>query len=215
MTTVNIRDLQGEEAKVVQKELQKHGYYSGEIDGIIGINSINGFVQFKQDHWLEHPEILGETTWSKLKAEPKKRKFVIPCSGIYNSPYGMRTHPITGKKRLHAGIDIASPLNTKVFASASGEVTYCSVSGSLSSGYGRLIIINHLNGLQSYYAHLNQFKVSLGQKVAQGELIAYMGSSGSSTGSHLHFEIRENGKTIDPCNYLSKINLKQKVNFNC
>ncbi len=141
-------------------------------------------------------------------------KFLWPVNGFYyvSSPYGYRTHPITGEKqKLHKGIDIAgSGIGGKpVLAAADGEVMRAEINGSLTSGYGRYVVINHgkSDGVlyTTHYAHLKSYIVSKGQKVKKGQVIGYVGSTGSSTGNHLHFEIRKDGTAVNPMNYFSNV----------
>jgi murein DD-endopeptidase MepM/ murein hydrolase activator NlpD len=116
-----------------------------------------------------------------------------PVSGTITSRFGMRW----GK--LHKGIDIAAPTGTDVHASMAGKVTF---SGWDNGGYGYLVIIDHGNGLVTYYGHNSKLLVSVGQTVSKGEHIADVGSTGDSTGSHCHFEIRKNGTPVNPLSYL-------------
>ena len=113
------------------------------------------------------------------------------------SPYGYRY--IFGRYEFHLGIDLGASYGSNIFASDGGKVTYAGWKGS----YGKLIIITHDNGNQTYYAHCSSIQVSAGQRVYQGQVIGKVGSTGNSTGPHLHFEIRINGKTVNPRNYLS------------
>lgn len=122
----------------------------------------------------------------------------FPATGRITSPFGFRIHPTTGKKDYHKGIDIANEQGTPIFAAGSGVVTYVGYNG----GYGRMIIISHGYGYKSVYAHLKSASVNLGDAVEKGNKIALMGSTGLSTGSHLHFEIHYNGKQINPLNIL-------------
>lgn len=117
---------------------------------------------------------------------------VTPVSGTITSRFGNRS------RGYHTGLDIAAPLGTNMGAIASGTVTYAGYKGS----YGNLVIISHGNGVQSYYAHCNKLLVSVGQSVAAGQVIAQVGSTGNSTGPHLHLEIRINGTAVNPQNYL-------------
>jgi murein DD-endopeptidase MepM/ murein hydrolase activator NlpD len=110
------------------------------------------------------------------------------------SGFGARVHPITGAVRLHAGIDLAAPTGTPVRAVTDGVVQ---VAGS-SSGYGNLITIKHATGIETYYGHLSRIDVRAGSTVAAGDLIGSVGSTGNSTGPHLHLEIRHSGKPTDP-----------------
>ena len=116
-----------------------------------------------------------------------------PTRGTLSSRFGRRWG------RMHNGIDIAASKGTPVYAADSGTVTYSAYN---SGGYGNLIKISHGNGVVTYYAHLSSRSVSKGQKVGKGQLIGYMGSTGRSTGSHLHFEVRINGSPRNPLNYL-------------
>jgi murein DD-endopeptidase MepM/ murein hydrolase activator NlpD len=117
---------------------------------------------------------------------------IWPVSGPINSPYGMRWG------RLHPGIDIGAGAGTPIRAAASGRVVVSGYSG----GYGNLIVIDHGNGLATAYAHQSRLAASAGQQVAQGQVIGYVGSTGVSTGPHLHFEVRVNGSPVDPLGYL-------------
>jgi len=115
-----------------------------------------------------------------------------------SSPYGNRIHPILKTKRFHAGIDIPAPTGTNIVAAASGRVAFAGTQG----GYGRTIILDHGGGIMTLYAHNSQLMVSEGAQVSQGSVIAKAGSTGMSTGPHLHFEVRENGKYVDPMPWL-------------
>lgn len=122
--------------------------------------------------------------------------FVWPvASYVYiSSRFGMRVHPITGQTRSHTGLDIASNQGTSVYAADGGKVTMAGWNG----GYGNCIMIDHGNGYVTLYGHLNGFAISAGDTVSQGQTIGYVGSTGTSTGSHLHFEVLLNGSRIDP-----------------
>ena len=99
---------------------------------------------------------------------------------------------------MHTGIDIANSSGTNIAASQNGKVIFTGYQGS----YGKLIVIRHANGMETAYAHLSRISVSVGDTVTQGQSIGKMGSTGGSTGSHLHFEIRKNGTAVNPMNYL-------------
>lgn len=122
-----------------------------------------------------------------------------PCQGRISSGYGYRINPITKRLQFHNGIDIANDFKTEIHASGKGVVTFSGYNGS----YGKIIIINHGYGYESIYAHNSKLAVKYGDKVKKGQLIAYMGSTGRSTGNHVHFEIRQYGKPINPYNILS------------
>lgn len=125
-------------------------------------------------------------------------RFIWPTSGPITSEFGYRIHPIYGRQILHSGIDIGVPTGTVIHAADSGTVV---LSGWVS-GYGYTVIIDHGNGFSTLYAHNSELLVSEGQSVSQGEAIAHAGSTGNSTGPHLHFEVRINGEPQNPLNYL-------------
>lgn len=126
--------------------------------------------------------------------------FGWPVSGArMSSKFGRRSSPKRGASSYHRGIDLAIASGTPIYASQSGTVTIASYTG----GYGNLVEINHGNGLTTRYGHCLSLKVKRGQKVQKGELIALVGSTGVSTGPHVHFEVRKGGTAVNPLNYLS------------
>ncbi|MFA6850562.1 MAG: M23 family metallopeptidase [Selenomonadaceae bacterium] len=120
---------------------------------------------------------------------------IWPASGDVSSPFGMRW----GGSDFHPGIDIANDEGTPILATADGVVT---AAGWNSGGYGNMVDINHGNGIMTRYGHARQVVVSIGQQVKRGQIIAYMGSTGFSTGPHVHYEVRVNGQPVNPVNYL-------------
>ena len=128
--------------------------------------------------------------------------FLRPCPGRITSYYGYRIHPIFKSKIFHSGVDIGAPSGTPIKAANSGKVIYTGWYG----GYGQVVIIDHgkFNGspTTTLYAHQSRIAVSNGQMVARGQVVGYVGSTGYSTGPHLHFEVRINGKTVNPLNYI-------------
>ena len=124
--------------------------------------------------------------------------YVRPTSGRISSPYGYRIHPIYGVRRMHTGVDYATSSGTPVVSVKSGTV----ILRKYNSSYGNYIIVDHGGGISSLYAHLSGFAISYGQSVKQGQTIGYVGSTGASTGPHLHFEIRINGQHTNPANYI-------------
>lgn len=117
-----------------------------------------------------------------------------PVRGRHSSPFGMRKHPITGQHKLHTGMDIAAPSGTPVVAARGGRVTFAGWSG----GYGNYVVVDHGNGLQTAYAHLSAINVRAGQQLNTGTQLGRVGSTGMSTGPHLHFEVKRNGQFVDP-----------------
>lgn len=125
--------------------------------------------------------------------------FVRPIPGVgITSGFGYRTDPITGAQGLHSGIDFGAGCGTPIKAAGSGTI----LSAGWNGGYGNATIINHGGGLATLYGHQSQIAVSVGQSVQQGEVIGYVGTTGRSTGCHLHFEVRINGNPVDPSGYL-------------
>ncbi len=124
------------------------------------------------------------------------------CTVISTRDYGYYTHPITGQYKLHGGIDICAANGTAIWAAASGKVVQSS--DGWNGGWGNYVMIDHQNGLQTLYAHMSSRACSVGQKVSQGQTIGYVGSSGMSSGPHLHFEVWANGSRTDPLNYFAK-----------
>ena len=117
-------------------------------------------------------------------------------NNVVTCKYGMRTHPITGKRKLHTGVDLRAATGTKVYAANKGTVT----TSGYSSAWGNYIIISHGGGITTLYAHLSKRSVSKDDKVKQGDIIGYSGNTGYSTAPHLHFEISKNGATYNPLN---------------
>lgn len=119
---------------------------------------------------------------------PLKERFRI------SSGYGTRIHPITGKRSFHSGIDMAVELAAPVYSTASGTISFAGRKG----GYGRCVIIRHPYDFETLYAHLAAYYTVKGKKVGKGAVIGFAGSTGRSTGYHLHYEIRKNNKPIKP-----------------
>ncbi|MGC2872423.1 murein hydrolase activator EnvC family protein [Ihubacter sp. rT4E-8] len=125
-------------------------------------------------------------------------QFLWPTTSTYiTSPFGFRIHPVTGVYTGHTGIDIGVGMNSPVYAAADGRVI---VAGSYG-GYGYAVVIDHGSGISTLYGHNSSVNVSVGQNVSRGQVIASSGSTGVSTGPHLHFEVRVNGAYVDPMQY--------------
>lgn len=122
-----------------------------------------------------------------------------PASRYITSPFGWRIHPVYGVWKYHSGIDIGAGYGTNILAANSGTVILSQSYG----GYGECVIIDHGGGLTTLYGHMSSRNVSVGQTVTSGDVIGLVGSTGISSGPHLHFEVRENGQVVDPFNYVS------------
>ena len=123
---------------------------------------------------------------------------IWPIAGEITSEFGWRIHPITGDSRFHSGLDIAGDYGDPIRAAAAGTVIYA----GWISGYGNAVIIDHGGGITTLYGHNQSLAVGEGQGVSQGQVIAYCGSTGNSTGPHCHFEVRVNGEPVSPYGYL-------------
>lgn len=131
---------------------------------------------------------------SVLQATPS----IWPVKGFVTSSFGPRISPWSGKAAHHAGLDISAPTGAKVKAPADGVVTFVNYDGA----YGKSIMISHGYGFTTRYAHLSGYNVTLGQQIKRGDIIGYVGSTGRSTGAHLHYEVRISGVPTNPRNYL-------------
>ncbi len=136
-------------------------------------------------------------------------RFAMPVVGRASSGYGMRTDPLHQTHSMHAGFDVAAKTGTPVSAAASGVVTHAGAAGT----YGNLVTIRHDSGFETRYAHLSKVAVQRGDRVTPGQEVGQVGSTGRSTGPHLHFEIRKDGKAIDPAPYLPSGTAKRSQNL--
>lgn len=139
-----------------------------------------------------------------LKLAARKVPIGHPVSGSYRytSAYGYRRDPKNGGKRLHKGRDMAAPKGTSIIATGDGVISFA----GRQSGFGKLVKIRHSQGFETFYAHLNRIRVKNGQRISRGQRIGDMGTTGRSTGVHLHYEIRIHGKPVNPANYMRSVN---------
>lgn len=142
---------------------------------------------------------------SQIANVPSESGFLWPLPDRYNlsSLYGSRKHPVTGKANNHTGIDVPAPSGTPIQACKSGVVT----TSTYNNSYGNYVVVSHSDGTSTLYAHMSRRNASKGQTVSQGQVIGYVGTTGSSTGNHLHLEIRVNGSRRDPINYFQSLPL--------
>jgi len=158
-----------------------------EVDALLRL------ANFEKEKYNDVYDILAEKK-SILDHTPS----IIPTRGYRTRGFGMKTDPFTGYKRFHGGIDIGNKTGTPIYATADGVVK------SVTNGrdLGLVITVNHGYGYQTLYGHLSKIEVNKGQKVRRGDLIALMGSTGYSTGPHLHYEVIKNGKRVNPLEYI-------------
>ena len=156
---------------------------------VISAETDNQIVEVVEEPIIES----GETIIEEEQEVKEETNFIKPIrAGVVTSRFGTRWG------RLHGGIDIADKTGTEIYAAKAGEVVYAGWSGN----YGNLVKIKHVDGYETYYAHCSSILVSVGDQVAQNQLIARMGMTGNATGPHVHFEIRENGRVINPYDYI-------------
>lgn len=143
-----------------------------------------------QDGTTDFYDPSGETGKRFLTRRP------LEGGGSLRSPFGMRIHPIFKTRKLHTGVDLAAPAGTPVYASGDGVVEMA----QWNSGYGKYVQLKHVNGFETAYAHMSRIAdgIKPGVRVRQGQIIGYVGTTGNSTGNHLHFEIKVNGRVVDP-----------------
>jgi len=169
-----------EEEKQIQSKIDEYNKSFEAIEAEIALLA-------KQDSSVGKDYIGGVMAWP------------VPGYTRITSKYGMRTHPITGVYKLHSGIDVGAPTGANFIAAQTGVVS----KAGYGSGYGNMVIINHGGGVQTLYAHGSKILVQTGQLVSKGDPVLKVGSTGYSTGPHAHFEVRVNGKTVDPLPYIT------------
>lgn len=139
------------------------------------------------------------TGGSESNVDPDGIRWVVPVAYTYvSSPFGYRWHPVTGQWSMHNGVDLPAPMGTPIYATRSGYVTIADYHYTA----GNYVTVNHQDGFTSVYMHMTHFVVSAGEYVNAGQLIGYVGSTGRSTGPHLHFGIAYNGEYVNPMNYI-------------
>lgn len=160
-------------------------------------NHIPAIVISKAGDGLGKPIILRST--ASIGAEGNSgivdRPSGMPVAArALTSRFGMRSHPILGGYRMHSGVDLAAPAGSPVSSPAAGVVSFANWRG----GYGLLVTVEHGNGMQTRFGHLSRLLVSSGQKVTRGQILGLVGATGRATGAHLHYEMRQNGRAVDP-----------------
>ena len=192
--------------KTIEK---KTGGLGGPVINVLKNQTLESLL-FQPEEKFFHEDV--EKIWNAATQDEEKFSSIIeilkskkgypyflapqwPIKGAVNSGYGIRLDPLTGEKSYHEGIDISGNIWTPIRAASDGKVVF---SGWVDSGYGRAVIIDHGKGYETLYAHNVANVVSAGEKIKKGEIIAYLGSTGRSTGPHLHFEVRYRGTPTNP-----------------
>jgi peptidoglycan hydrolase-like protein with peptidoglycan-binding domain len=180
----------GADVSCVQFLVAWHGFASGELDGRFGPRLDRAVRRFQTWAGLPADGIVGDATLAALRGPPPRSPISVrePLRAPVTSGFGPRGN------RFHEGIDVPAPLGTPVLAARAGDVVYA----GWNDGYGRLVVVAHGGGVETFYAHLRRIDVRVGEVVAVGEQLGRVGSSGNSSGPHLHFELRVRGAAVDP-----------------
>ncbi len=165
---------------------------SAELDELLALIEDDEISLIMEKQLDEYTQLIDEVenTLDFLECKPD----LVPVAGRVTSGFGLRRDPVTGRRGMHKGLDIANERGSEILASGSGVVTYSGYNGS----YGKTIVISHGYGYKTVYAHNNKNLVSVGDSVSKGQQIGEVGNTGKSTGPHVHFEIHYEGKQIDP-----------------
>ncbi|HVM12286.1 MAG TPA: peptidoglycan DD-metalloendopeptidase family protein [Actinomycetota bacterium] len=209
------RDLRAQERRVEREEQRleelkaEREALRNEIDMEIAHRHdlVEGIEQNKEEYERAVRELEAESAWitAQLRGSGSTGSGQIggklhwPTAGSIGSGFGWRTHPIFGTRRFHAGVDIGAPCGQAIYAGESGRV----ISSGWQGGYGQTIVIDHGRGLSTLYAHQSSLGVGSGATVRRAQRIGSVGTTGWSTGCHLHFEVRVNGNPVDPVPYLT------------
>ncbi|NLW55800.1 MAG: M23 family metallopeptidase [Firmicutes bacterium] len=184
-----------------QKYIIREGV-EGEKEVLYDITLLNGFqnslVVMNENVIKEPVNALVRVGTKTTVSRGGRVNYGVVQGKRISSHYGWRIHPITGRRKFHDGLDIAANTGTPVYVYTDGKI----IQAGWNGGYGLSILVDHGNGLRTRYAHLSKIYVKVGQRVKTGERIGAVGSTGNSTGPHLHFEVIKNGQTKNPLNYI-------------
>ena len=212
-TALESAQAEQEEAKDLQVAAQDElKAQEAEVDKLIAqINAQEDLLEEMEEELNKAAKALDNQIKAKereyaaqIAKVPSESGFLWPLPGSYNtisSLAGGRIHPVTGKPSNHAGIDIPAPSGTNIYAAKSGVVIHAAKGTGSSWSYGNYVIVSHSDGTSTLYGHMSRIGCKQGQTVKQGDVIGYVGTTGRSTGNHLHFEIRVGSTRKDPVNY--------------
>lgn len=214
LSEVNQKDDQLATLQIYAKEVSLAFGIKQKLEGPADIMSEGklgrpSFAESVEDYdYLKHVKLMAITNKTSRFASVNSRPGIWPVDGrLIRSSYGQRTDPFSGEGAFHKGVDIAAPSGTGVRVTADGVVVHT----GYDSGYGRLVVVDHGNGLQTYYAHLSAFRVHAGQEVRRGDVVGAVGSSGRVTAPHLHYEVRVGGAPVNPHPFLAKSGIYQPL----
>lgn len=186
----------------------------GGVGGGIDTDELSSIIQETEETMLQKIDHLAKLKEAALNQEELSQRLmeffqdqktllastpsIWPVKGWVTSGFGMRKSPFTGRKTMHAGIDIATRTGTPIAAPADGVVSFSGRKGS----FGKVLVIDHGYGYNTFYGHCSSLKKKVGERVKRGDVIAYVGNTGRSTGPHLHYEVRVNGVPTNPTKYI-------------
>ena len=181
----------GSDVLELQWELAWHGFPSGALDGGFGLHTERAVRRFQRWARLGADGVAGPATIAALRAPPPRSPLALarPIAATPTDRFGPRG------VRFHSGVDFPAPTGTGIAAAAPGRVADA---GWLDGGWGELVVVAHADGLRTFYAHLSRIEVRLGERVQAGFEVGRVGATGDATGPHLHFEVRHDGRPIDP-----------------
>jgi murein DD-endopeptidase MepM/ murein hydrolase activator NlpD len=213
LSVVNQKDDQLATLQIYAKEVSLAFGIKQKLEGPADIMSEGklapSFAESVEDYdYLKHVKLMALTAKTSRFTSLNSRPSIWPVDGrLIRSSYGQRTDPLSGEGAFHTGVDISAPSGISVRATADGIVVHT----AFDNGYGRLVVVDHGNGVQTYYAHLSKFYVHAGQEVRRGDVVGAVGSSGRVTAPHLHYEVRMGGAPINPYFYLAKSGIYHPV----
>jgi murein DD-endopeptidase MepM/ murein hydrolase activator NlpD len=185
----------GWDVAALQFALAWHGFASGDFDGVFGPRTTGAVRGLQHAEGLAEDGVVGPATLRAIRGPlpASPMSLAWPVNSEVSSPFGPRG------TRFHEGVDLAAALGTPVGAARGGVVTFA----DWNDGFGKLVVIAHGSGVVTLYAHLSRFSVSPGKRVSTGDIVGHVGSTGESTGPHLHFEVHVRGAAVDPLTALS------------
>lgn len=214
LTTMSVAQAQilsitnaGKTNQVIVSDDDGEDYYLPSDNINAAIKNLSQQTQQKEDRLAalaqklstQHTTIVNMPTVGSYAGSGMLTVRPITSSARMSSGYGYRIHPVTGKTQFHKGMDFAAPIGTPIYATGNGVVTF----SGWGTGYGRYVEIDHGNGTVTRYAHTSANYVNVGDTVYANQQIAAVGNTGRSTGAHLHYEVRQNGQTVNPQTYLA------------